>query len=311
MAIATCNISFEVHYTSSVPITGAVASYKIKDSADPYTVFNITPVPSNVGLVILPAIIKSGEYELVVELTASGVVTRKVSSFKIGNCGTSVCETPAIKNVEVRENGQIVMDYMVDDTNLDTPEYQIATDPDFNDVIHFRVDFDYTPLENVYMDGGNIPENTSLYIRARKHCLSPAGISDWSNVFQFESKRWVVKKAPYTFADAFCVSAKFKDPTNSNESGASICWSEGVLKKTISLTTPFPQEGSYIYLSDGITPAIPANLGSFDTGVASSGFKDRGIRWVRFGSYNGSKIYNVDPSSGLITSISTSYNCAT
>lgn len=311
MAIATCKISFNINYTSSQPITAATASYKIKGSADPYTVVPISPVPLNGGLVILPEINTPEEYDLSVELTASGAVTRKMSSFKIGNCNDSGCKEPIINKVEVRENGQIVMDYTLDTTNLSTPEYQIATDIGFKNIVHFRVDFDYTPQENVFMGGGNIPDNTQLFIRARKHCLSPSGVSAWSNVFQFPSKTWVTKKAPYTFTDAFCVPGRFKNPTDSSEVGASICWLEGALKKTISLTTSVPQVGSYIYLSDGNTPAIPENLGSFETGGASSGFKDTGIKWIRFGSYTENRIYDVNPATGLITKVSTSFNCNT
>ncbi|SMP13267.1 hypothetical protein [Chryseobacterium profundimaris] len=311
MAIATCNISFNINYTSSVPITAATASYRIKGSSDPYEVYVITPVPASGSLVTLPEILESGEYELLVELTASGAVTTKADSFKIGDCRTSTCEIPEIKDVQVQESGQIVIDYIVNTTNLSTPEYQISTDPGFKNVIHFRVDFDYVPLENVFMDGGNIPENQTLYIRARKHCASPSGVSGWSNVFDFVSGTRIVKRAPYTFTEAFCVSGNFKDPTNSAELGTSICWDEGTLQKTINLTTPVPQVGAYIYLNDGITPAVPANLQSFETGGANIGFKDKGIKWVRFRNYNGNRIYDVEPSTGLITRVSATFNCNT
>jgi len=311
MAIATCNISFNINYTSSAPLTAATALYRKKGSTDPYTVYPISPVPASGSLVTLPEIQASGEYELIVELTASGIVTRKADSFKIGDCGTSNCEIPAIKNVQVLESGQIIIDYAVSTTNLSTPEYQIATDPAFKNIIHFRVGFNYEPLENVFMDGGNIPENTTLYIRARKHCSSPSGVSGWSNVFEFVSKIWNVKRAPYAFTDAFCVSGNFTNPTDTRELNASICWDEGQLQKSINLTTSVPQVGAYIYLSDGITPAIPANLQSFETGGANIGFKDKGIRWIRFRNYNGNRIYDVEPSTGLITRISATFNCNT
>ncbi|WP_299179742.1 hypothetical protein [uncultured Chryseobacterium sp.] len=308
MAIEQCNISFNINYTSSHPVTSATASYRIKGSGDPYTVYTINPVPASGGLVTLPAILANGEYELIVEVAASGVVDVEKSSFKIGDCGDSVCAVPFIKTVTVQENGQIVMDYVVDTENLETPEYQIAKDPGFKEIVHFKVGYDYTPTENVYMRGGNIPNDTLLYIRARKHCLSPYGVSDWSNVMEFRSGRWISVKAPYVFEDAYCVSGKYKNPVDSNEVGASICWSEGTLRKTINLTTPIPQEGSLIYLSDGNTPAIPENLGSFDTDGASSGFKEMGIKWVRFGSYEDGRIFNVEPSTGLIRDFS-SFNC--
>ncbi|MEC3874305.1 hypothetical protein [Chryseobacterium salviniae] len=311
MAIATCNISFNINYTSSAPVTGAAALYRPKVSSGPYTVHPINPIPASGSLVTLPEIPASGEYELIVELTAAGVVTRKTNSFKIGDCGASTCEIPEIKDVQVLDSGQIVLDYAVNRANLATPEYQIATDPGFTDVIHFRVGFNYEPLENVFMDGGNIPENQTLYVRARKHCSSPSGVSKWSNVFEFISKTRVIRRAPYTFTEAFCVSGNFKDPTNSAEVGASICWDEALLQKTINLTTSAPQVGAYIYLSDGTTPAIPANLQSFETGGPSIGFKDKGIKWVRFRNYSGERIYDVESSTGLITGISAAFNCNT
>jgi hypothetical protein len=311
MAIATCNISFNINYTSSVPITGATASYRIKGSSDPYEVYIINPIPASGSLVTLPEILESGEYELLVELTASGVVTRKADTFKIGDCRTSTCEIPEIKDVQVQENGQIVINYSVNTTNLSTPEYQIATDPGFENVIHFRVGFTYEPFENVFMDGGNIPENTTLYIRARKHCASPSGVSGWSNVFEFVSKTRNVKRAPHAFTDVFCVSGNFTNPTDTKQLGTSICWDEGPLQKSINLTTPVPQVGAYIYLSDGTTPAIPANLQSFETGSPNIGFKDKGIKWIRFRNYNGNRIYDVEPSTGLITGVSAAFNCNT
>lgn len=309
MAIATCNISFNINYTSSTPVTAATALYRIKGSSDPYTVYPINPVPSVGSPVTLPAINTLGEYELVVELTASGVVNRAMSFFRIGNCSDSVCKEPTINKVEVQENGQIVMNYAIDTANLDTPEYQIATDVSFKNIIHFKVDFDYQPQEYVYMDGGNIPDNTELYIRARSHCKSPSDVSVWSNVVRFQSKVWTVKKALYTFTDVFCVSGKFGNPTDDSSLGASICWSEGPLQKTVTLTTPVPQVGAGIYLSNGTNPAIPGNLLSFETGGASTGFNDQGIKWIRFAGYNESTIYDVNPSTGIIRGISSSFSC--
>lgn len=310
MAVAKCNISFKVDYTSSASITSATVSYKIISSADPFTVFSVDPslIMSN-SLIALPDIPVSGEYVLVVELQASdGGVARYETSFQIGKCDDSSCKTPFIHSIEIAENGQIVMNYEVDTDNLTTPEYQIATDADFKNIIHLKVDFGYNPVENINMNDGNVPNDTTLYIRARKHC-SPSGVSEWSKVVMFRSGMWVVVRAPYAFGDAYAVSGRFKDPTNWEELGTSICQVGGVLMKTINLTTSFPQAGSYIYLSDGVTPATPANLITFDTSGASMGFRETGIKWIRFESYNGSRIYDVDSSTGLITGISASFDC--
>lgn len=303
MAIAAkCNISFRINYTSSIPISGATASYKIKGSANQYTKHIINPVPISGGLVTLPGIQASGEYDFIVELTANGVTTNQTGSFKVENCSPSFCEIPVINKISLESNGQIVLDYSVNTTNLSTPEYQIATDVDFKNIIHFKVGFDFHPIEYIEMNNGNIPDDTTLYLRARKHC-SPSGVSDWSNVVEFRSGKWAVQRAPYTF-DAYCVSGKFEDPVTTE---AQICLTGGTLLKKINLNTVTPQVGSFIYLSDGVTLALPPNLNSFDTGGASSGYNDFGIKWIRFANDNEYKIYDVEKT-GQIINIS-SYNC--
>lgn len=94
--------------------------------------------------------------------------------------------------------------------------------------------------------------------------------------------------------------------------GASICWTaRNPLLKTIKLSTPVPQIGSFIYLKDDVMPpkpAVPGSLMSFDeAGGPNSGFNERGIRWIRFGSdklgNNPSIIYNVNPKTGEIVDI--------
>jgi hypothetical protein len=303
MATAECKISFEIDYTSSVPVTNTAAtvSYEIQGSGNSTVIHNVDPD----SVVNLPVIQTSGDYDLKVELAAGGIVATKTSSFTIGKCNSSSCKKPVINKVEVKNNGQIVMDYFVDPTDLVTPEYQIATDSNFTDIVHLRINFAYTQLENIFMNNGNIPAAKDLYIRVRKHCKS-AGVSDWSNAVMFTSGRWAVQKAPYTF-DAYCVSGKFEDPITTE---ARICLTGSTLLKKINLNTVTPQVGSSIYLSDGITTAIPPHLGSFDTGGASSGFNDFGIKWIRFANDNEYKIYDVEKT-GQIIGISSSYNCNT
>lgn len=91
MAAAKCNISFDVNYTSSIPITSATASYKISGSSDPDTNFSIplvVPYSGSSFSVNLPDIQTPGNYDLTVTLTtADGVVTKnEANAFKIGNC---------------------------------------------------------------------------------------------------------------------------------------------------------------------------------------------------------------------------------
>lgn len=89
MATETCNISFKVDYTSSKPIKSVIAYYKNKNGSpsDPYSEYNINPIPSSSDTVKLPFIQDEGDYELIVELMdEDGVIAKETSSFKIGNC---------------------------------------------------------------------------------------------------------------------------------------------------------------------------------------------------------------------------------
>lgn len=95
MATETCNISFDVNYTSSSPIKSAIASYKINGSNDPYTDFVIpiaTPYIGNSISVSLPSITDLGEYDLIIKLTntdGNTVTKSELKAFKIGNCNSS------------------------------------------------------------------------------------------------------------------------------------------------------------------------------------------------------------------------------
>jgi len=306
METPECKISFKIDYTSSVPVTNTAAtvSYeKIPVSGNPTVVNNVDPD----SMVELPVIQTPGTYDLIVDLDVAGVTATNMNTFIIGDCRS--CDKPKINDIEVQNNGQIVMDYVVDSVDLATPEYQIATDPDFNDIIQMKIDFNYTQIENVFMDNGNFTYSKELYIRVRKHCYYKAtggsAVSDWSDVFKFTSARWPPRKAPYTF-DAYCVSGKFEDPITTS---AKICSADNTLLKKINLNTVTPQVGSFIYLMDGNTLALPPSLSSFDTGGASTGFNQSGIRWVRFANDNGYKIYDVEKN-GQIIGVST-YNCNT
>jgi hypothetical protein len=310
MAVTKCNISFKVDYTSSTPLTGATASYAISGSGNPPVIHNITPLPTSNSLVTLPDILIPGNYDLTVKLTtAQGFVTKtETNAFKIGDCNPSSCQTPVINTVNVLSSGQIRMDYSVVTTNLGSPEYQIATDINFTNIVHSRVGFAYTQIENINMNSGNIPNDTVLYIRVRKHCTSPTATSNWSNVVQFTSKKWSIQLAPYKFNPACCVSGKFTSPKDISQLGSSICLTGNQWTQNVNLTTSTPQVGTQIYLSDGVTPAIPGNLSSFEP-TTPYGFNQNGIRWVRFSNYNGGTIYDVNPLTGVITGISPSFDC--
>lgn len=313
---AACNISFKIKYTSTLPITRATAFYKL-NSSTVFTEYDVSsPLPVSDGTLIrLPQIDEPGEYDLMVELAVNGVTARNTASFRIGKCHPIDCKAPVVGSVNLEENGQIMMNYSVDTENLYAVQYQISTNSSFSNIIQLKVIMgsDYSPVQKIEMNDGTIPNNASLYIRARKHC-SESEVSEWSNVKGFRSGTWVPEKTLYPFVDAYCVSGEFEgvDPTDISVYKASICTINGnPLMKKVSLTTPVPQVGSYIYTL-GLTPekpAIPENLADFDApGGVSMGFRKSGIRWIRFHSADPSAIYNVNPATGQITGRS-DYGC--
>ena len=94
MAAEKCDISFKIDYISSLPVTSAIAYYKIKGSTHSYTVHIINPVPISGGTVALPPIEGVDTYDLLVTLnTKEGLIANKESSFKIGDCNGSRTRT--------------------------------------------------------------------------------------------------------------------------------------------------------------------------------------------------------------------------
>jgi hypothetical protein len=298
MATATtkCNISFQIYYTSSIPATGSTASfrYKIKGSLGSYTQHDITSVPVSGGTISIPNVQASGEYEYILDLSANGVSDTHTGTFIVEKCIPPACEIPAIERVYLGENDQIIMDYPVDETDLYAIEYQIATDDEFTNIVHVRVILgsDYKPTEYIEMNDGTITSETVYYIRARRHCSSSV-VSAWSNVFGFRSGKWVIRKA----LEAYCL------PGNYDLDKKNICQTGGVWKKEVILNTPEPQVGSLIYLSDGITSAIPGKLMEFESDNPV-GFNDHGIQWIRFEKPDRNIIYNVESRTGQIIDIS-------
>ncbi|MBB6330950.1 hypothetical protein HNP24_001900 [Chryseobacterium sediminis] len=304
MAEAQCKISFKIDYTSSSPIEKATAYYGIMGhSPAEYQI----PDPESNKLVELPIIQAPGNYDLTVKLDLGNVSAQDTSSFKIGKCIPSSCKVPSIDRVLVDKFGQVEVYFSGDDTDLATLEYQIALDPEFKNIIYSKVGLTYAWPEYVDMNTGKINNNTLLYIRARKYCLSN-GVSDWSGPVEFQSGEWKIQEAPYSVKNACCVSASFKEPTNPSDVGESICQSASRWTKSLNLTTPFPQIGSFIYLEGGRTPAIPGNLSDFDENGAT-GFNENGILWVRFPSYSNSKVYDVKRETGEIIGESLRYIC--
>lgn len=96
----------------------------------------------------------------------------------------STCEIPVINSVQVEPDGKIILDYTVSTINLSTPEYQFATDINFTNIVHYRVGFYYTQLEQI-QPLTNVQDGTTLYVRVKKHCSNSNGSSQWSSVVSF------------------------------------------------------------------------------------------------------------------------------
>lgn len=135
MATSKCNITFEIDYTSSTPIKGATASYRISGSKNPYTVHVIDPVPVSGSVVTLPPIETPGNYDLIVTLkTNEGLSVNKESFFKIGNCIDSRTRTifwnhatftngkeGTVLNFLAEKNGVLMVDNTESNTGYNYP----------------------------------------------------------------------------------------------------------------------------------------------------------------------------------------------
>lgn len=295
MATEKCNVSFQIRYTSSIPATGAsaVLRYRIKNSTGSYSQYNIASV-TNGGSLEIPNFQASDDYEYILDLTANGVTARKTDFFYVGKCIPPYCEIPDIKRVYLGEEDRIIMEYPVDEVDLYAIEYQIATDDIFTKIVHVRVIIgsDYTPIEYIEMNDGTITNETTYYIRARRHC-SPSVVSAWSNVVSFRSGKWNTRK----ILEAYCL------PGNYDLDKKIICPRGTIWKKEVILNTLNPQIGSLIYLKDGVTPATIGNLAEFESDNPV-GFNIYGIRWIRFEDSERNTIYNVEPRTGKIDAIS-------
>lgn len=308
MAAAKCDVSFKIEYESSLPLKEATVTY-LNPQGPTHDITQWVAIGEKVKLNEIQEDIQTlGTYEMEVKLKAGEIVTSKVFPLEVEGCSTSSsCYVPKIYEIKVLEYGQIVMNYWVDDTsNLATLEYQIARDSGFTDIVYSKVGFSdtsYTQFEDIDMKNGKIDDNTLLYIRIRKYCSSPSGISDWSNVVDFQSGVWKESSTTYLFKVG-CVPNNVNNPIDLQES---ICKTGGMWTRMVRLNTYAPQVGSLIYLIDGVTPATPLKLEELD-GSNPVGFNEYGIGWIRFPDYDPRIIFDVSPEIGRIKGIS-KYGC--
>lgn len=298
-AAAKCKVLCKVDYdyTPSVPITSSTAifKYRVKDPFNPsapYTEYTQTPAPLDGVEVSIPNVFSAEEYELIVELTVNGATDKKEVSFNLEKCDTtSACKKPLIDEVYLGANDQIIMKYIVDNNDLYAVEYQIATDNQFNDIVHFRVlmGADYNPIEYIEMNDGTILNDTNYHIRVRKHCSS-SDVSAWSDIMRFKSGKWNVRK----LLDAFWLA-------NGDDLSPDICDAADkyAWKTKVTLSADNPT-GSVIYLTNGM-PATIDNIKDLaqNTSIPVK-FQENGIRWIRFSNVTPTLIYNVDTTTAKI-----------
>lgn len=303
MEAAKCKVVCKVDYdyAPSVPITSSTAHYKIKDSSGSSIEYTKNVFPSSGDEVTLEGIQSADEYELTLTLNINGATDQKIVNFNVDNCNLTSCKTPSIDNVSLGANDQIIMTYTVDNNNLYAAEYQIATDSQFTDIVHFRVIMGnyYSPTEYIEMNDGTIEQGTAYYIRARKHC-STSEVSGWSTVVKFTSGKWNSQKV----LDANCLA-------NYDDLDRDICFGtrDYAWKTKVALNTSTPNIGSLIYLTNGKI-AIPENIKILDQTVPVR-FKDYGIKWIRFSSVTPNVVYVVDPEKGEILDIVDGFDCST
>ena len=228
-----------------------------------------------------------------------------MSNFKIKVGGS--CVAPTINIVSLNAQGYLVINYSLNTTNLGSPEYQIATDENFNNIVKNRVGFSYVQEEVTTLLANGY---SNLYVRVRKHCTqgNTTVPSAWSTVYHWINTTQQVS-APYEFNPVAVIPANYTTPIDTNN--YTICSIGNQFTKGLKIDTITPQVGTKLYLTDGNTPAIPGNLSSFDIqGIVD--FNTNGIRWIRFTSSNpavAGKIWDVEPSTGKIIGLSTTYTC--
>ena len=233
-----------------------------------------------------------------------------MSNFKIKVGGS--CVAPIINSVSLNTDGYLVINYSLSTVNLGSPEYQIATDENFNNIVNYRVGFLYTQEEVTFLLASGY---SNLYIRARKHCLQDSTTvpSVWSTVYHWINTTQQVN-APYEFNPVSVVPGNYTTPILDEPEGGnnySICLTGNGFTANVKIDTEFPQVGTQIFLKDGVTRAIPGNIPSTFGGVADD-CNVSGIRWIRFTSSNPAitnKVWDVNPSTGKIIGESTTYNC--
>ena len=236
-----------------------------------------------------------------------------MSNFKL-KVGES-CIPPVINIVSLDTQGYLVINYSLNTTNLGSPEYQIATDENFNNIVKSRVGFSYVQEEITTLLATGYSQ---LFIRARKHCIIQSGgtvPSNWSATYHWINTTQQVH-APYEFNPVVAIPGNYATPILNKpqeNNNYSICMTGNSYTVNVKIDTTAPQVGTQIFLNDGVTKAIPGNIPSSFGGVTevTEAFNTSGIRWIRFTSSTPGilgMVWNVEPRTGKIVSLS-NYSC--
>ena len=232
----------------------------------------------------------------------------------------ATCDTPVLNSVVSSGNTPLtILGFTMQNTSPVGIEYEVSTDSSFTNIILTGV----STTINTPVGGGysiDIPFNATpyepytTYVRIRKKCTD-TNVSSWSIPLTITSgsASWGsgVGVAPYSYNPVAVIPADHPTPIAMNN--YTICSVGNQFTKELKIDTIVPQVGTKLYLTDGITPATPGNLSSFDI-EGYVDFNTNGIKWVRFiyGADNSdlhTKVWEVNPITGVIVSLSSSYYC--
>lgn len=235
----------------------------------------------------------------------------------------ATCDIPYLSSIVPSGNTPLtILGFTMQNTSPIGIEYQVSTDSSFTNIILTGVITSIdTPAGGGYSI--DIPFNATpyvpytTYVRIRKKCTA-TNVSSWSAPLTITSGNasWDsgVGVAPYNFNPVAVVPGNYTTPILNEPGGSnnySICITGHGFTAYVRIDTEFPQAGTQIFLDDGVTKAKPGSIPNDYCGVAGD-LNTSGIKWIRFTSTDSSiagKIWDVNPSTGIIIGVSTTYNC--
>ena len=235
----------------------------------------------------------------------------------------ATCDTPYINSIVPSGNTPLtIIGFTMQNTSPAGIEYEVATDSSFTNIVLTGVSTTINTLaEGKYSI--DIPFNATpyepytTYVRIRKKCTN-TNVSSWSipSTITRGSASWGsgVGVAPYSYNPVVVIPGNYSTPILNDPQGSnnySICFTGNSFTANVKIDTEFPQAGTQLFLNDGVTKAIPGNIPNDAWGVAGE-CNVSGIKWIRFTSSNSAiagKVWDVDPSTGIIIGESTTYNC--